>query len=233
MIKDNIQIFADWCFENKDIKETKYFSNLFKNDTNLFTQLIYQWADIFENSYGYNPFDKNYQSVTFSFIEDLQNNLKDNNAVYEIEKLSTDFVTIERIIKNNYIVFLASKLYGEDLELYTNTQKSLKLDAEVPFGKEFLIWLEKDSGLTKGSAISYLSYVKNLNEKIILTKEKPNFFFHSIKFLHEDNNLDSLNKLLNISLDLIDKSSDKEMINKYKSALVKYRDFLVQNRVEE
>ena len=227
MKKENIQLFADWCFKNKELKETNYFTTSFKNDTNLFLKQVSLWADVFENSYGYNPFDKNYKGMTFTFIEHLQNNLKNKNAVYESEKLSTDFVAIERLINSHYIKFLALNLYGEDLELYNNSQKSLKLESEVPFGKEFAVWLEMDQNLTKGSADSYLSYVKKLNEEVLLTDGKPNFFFNSIKFFYNNGDSISLLKLLNNSINIINMNPDNDMKYKYKSGLEKYRDYLM------
>ncbi len=225
MVKENIRTFVDYY--NKKQTDKQYVKKLFESGKENVISQLEKWSSFFESSYGYNPFDKNFQGMTFDFVEKLKSDLLNKNTIYTTYS-TEDYSVVEKFISRDYIDFLVSKLYGEDEKLYHSHQAQLKKDSTIPYKDEFLSWLTDNQNLSKKSTSTHFSHLNGLNEKVFRSDQYPNLFFKAITFLIEEEAKEDLTKYLNNCMKSIEEESEEKMRAKYKIALNKYRDFLLQ-----
>lgn len=225
MKQKNIEAFFYWSNSNGKSKQSDYFKNVFENDEKLFIERISEWAENFDLEYGFNPFDKNLQGITFDFVLSIIKIIK-NNTLFEIGKSDNYYSEIEKIIKKDYVSFLASKMYGEDLKLYEEYQNKNSSENKVPFEKEFTLWLTANQNFTNSSAKSYISYLKAVNEKVVVFEGHQNFFLISIQNLYTNFEIEKLLDFIDRSIKAVDIKIKDDSNSKYKSSLKKYREFL-------
>ncbi|SHG67936.1 hypothetical protein SAMN05444372_108182 [Flavobacterium micromati] len=220
MIQENIVIFISWYIENKEGKGSNYLLKSFKDDKNLFSNKLFEYADEFNNSFGINLFDINYDEVNDDFINNIQEKLKEKNPRFtEYNKRNGNGIPNAIFGKSNYLRFL------NEVQLLLSVQDEVKSNTKLPFRKEFVSFLIEEQGYTVGSARSYASYVVSANKEVLSKYFKFDFLVTLSELLDNQESKNTI-KHLELGLTQMLKFKDPKLKSKYKSGFIEYQNFI-------